>query len=116
MKIIRDKSIWLFSFMFIVLIILVCFSGFNGVENNDFSIEQWNNSPYDRINMIYSLFNQYDIVGMERGEVIDLLGTNDMNMTEDEFSYTLGGEFFMRYLVLVFDNAGKVQQYYVYSD
>ena len=86
-----------------------------------FTTEQWNDHPDKRIYMIEDLLNRYNFKSMSKNEIIELLGTNDCLVLDDEIIYTIGTKnkelfLFYHYFCIKFDDSGNVVETYVYQD
>ncbi len=61
-------------------IIITVFAGFKCYDSyiSSFTPQKWETHRWERIKMIDSLTEQYDLHKMNRGEVLDLLGTTGL--------------------------------------
>ncbi|WP_166924325.1 hypothetical protein [Flavobacterium poyangense] len=86
-------------FFITVLTIFVCGLGLRGkLSGEKFNSERWKNADLNleknstmRWNMMNSLRNNYELIGMSKNEIINLLGKPNGNFLKaKEFSYYLG--------------------------
>ena len=59
----------------------------------EFSQEAWDAYPYDRGPMVQDLLEKYDFLSMTKDEVIELLGENNLQSSNDTLRYGTGGGF-----------------------
>lgn len=110
------------SFLYIVILFTALSCG--KVSHEKFNSENWKNSELNleenwslRWDMMNDLRNQYEIIGMNKTEVIKLLG-NPESKTDTEFSYYLGYSkrgINTGNLTLTFDKNNKVTKIYVHQ-
>lgn len=74
----KKRSIVIFSV--IAGIIIAVFAGFKCYDKyiSYFTPQKWETHQWERVKMIDSLTEQYDLYGMNRAEVLDLLGTTGL--------------------------------------
>ena len=73
----KKRLIVIFALILILIITCLCVKSYNDASHI-FSVSRWAQHPEQRLKMINSLVEQYGIIGMSRGEVIELLGTKDI--------------------------------------
>lgn len=84
---------------------------------SEFTFEKWNNEEYYNLRylMLNSLEEQYDFIGMNKEEVIDMLGKESEN--KNRICYFVGSEFLTEfYYCLEYDENGTITKYYVAMD
>jgi hypothetical protein len=81
-----------------------------------FDSYMWDVNIYNRQKMIDDLQKKYDITSLNKEEVINLLGTNEASVSNNDIVYTIGKDFSIVCLRIVFDDNGNVVKYYVYRD
>jgi len=59
----------------------------------EFSPEVWDEYPYERGHMVNDLLENYDLVGMTKDEVIELLGEKRLTINEYGLIYETSGGF-----------------------
>ena len=74
-----------------------------------FSQDAWDTNPYGRSAMVKDLLHKYDFLSMTKDEVIDLLGTNLLEIGSETLGYETGGGFLEdQMLIFIFDESGKI--------
>lgn len=68
---------------FIITILLLFYVIINTNNNMGFDIDKWNSKYEERYKMLSSLTSQYDLIGMNRDNIIELLGTNGIYTNND---------------------------------
>ena len=110
------------SLLYIIIVISALSCG--KFSHEKFNSENWKNSELNaeenwslRWDMMNDLRNEYDIVGMNKTEVIKLLG-NPESKSDTEYSYYLGyskSGINTGSLTLTFDKNNKVTKIYVHQ-
>ena len=62
-------------------------------HDRTFSPEEWENNPNERISLIDSLTTEYSLIGMNREQILNLLGNKDVIMNNSdmiEYMISLG--------------------------
>lgn len=67
----------------LILIIILSLWSLSLGGNSEFNFNEWNNHYEDRYKMIPSLIDNYNLIGMHRDDVINLLGTNGLYTNND---------------------------------
>ena len=82
---------------------------FRRYEPIEFSKEEWATNPDDRGRMTDDLLEKYDFTTMTKDDVIELLGEENIHISEDTLVYETGGGFFQdERLVFIFDESGNI--------
>lgn len=98
----------------IPIFILILFSGCaNSISVKEFTVEQWNLYPEERIYLIDSLITKYNLIGMSRDEIVQLLGQNEILADTNAFiEYFISpGQGDVVGFILFFDENGMVKNY-----
>ncbi|WP_409271833.1 hypothetical protein V1499_19580 [Neobacillus sp. SCS-31] len=98
-------------------------------KQNDFSTEKWIAQPIERGKIVDDLLTSYQLVGMSKQEIVELLGPDgeptDLgpigNRSDNALAYNLGAEpgFFSMddaWLVIYFDIDNRVSAYKLATD
>lgn len=98
-------------------------------EQNDFSTNKWVEKPLERVKIVDDLLTSYQLVGMTKQEIVELLGTdweptdlgNLDSRSGNASAYNLGPEpgFISiddAWLVIYFDKADRVIEYRLKTD
>lgn len=119
MKFIFKKPFYqsvLFGVAAAVLSLCILFGASLGIEGymSDFTVEKWGNEDYTELRylMIDDLEQEYDLIGMDKEEVIDLLGDEgdyDRTLRYEVQRGWLDQEFFC----LSYDENGKITSTYM---
>lgn len=83
---------WTNLILAVLIIVLIGIRIGYGVTHRDartFTTEKWTTEPDNRTAIVNNLLSDYELYGMTREEIADLLGTAD-GETEDELVYALG--------------------------
>jgi len=90
----------------------------NNYERNVFSTERWNENVMQRTYMIDDLLSRYEIIGMSRDEILDLLGTNALTrIFPDVLMYRVGRDFLhIIQFMIHFDENDIAYQYSIMYD
>lgn len=115
MKLLKKVSL----ILFIILTIIFLLNGVFTVRMNylkRFSKERWNTNIAHRKYMIEDLVNSYELIGMTKDEVIQLLGKNEMFLSGKDpivgIHYIIGmGYIDPLILDISLDNFGRVEKY-----
>lgn len=117
-----------------VFYLLICFFVLGGLyswfdKQNDFSTERWIDKPFERVKIVDDLLTSYQLVGMTKQEIVELLGTDweptDLghldNRSDNAFAYNLGPEpgFISiddAWLVIYFNKHNRVSDYKLATD
>lgn len=116
----RKKIIWLSAvgLIFFLVAMLWC------EKEQTFSSERWKNEPEKREQMVRSLLNEYNLVGMSEDDVKALLGEEDRQQSsfkgdqnyyspESTLVYFIGNDLLdWRWLVVVFED-GLVEKTFI---
>ncbi|MBU5449763.1 hypothetical protein [Acetivibrio sp. MSJd-27] len=117
----------LVSIIFIVIlsfILLLCYRHMQIDDNTniiltEFSIEVWNENPDSRIYIVNDLEHKYDIISMNKNEILNLLGQNQCVVSNDHITYTLGKkkeDLFLSYYRIDFNEYDVVIKTSIYQD
>ena len=71
----------------LIVIIIILFSYTLLIEKNnhiEFNVNDWNSLCEERYKMLSSLTEQYKLIGMNRDEILELLGTNGIYTNNNE--------------------------------
>ena len=74
---------------------VIIFLVINWIQGSIFTTEKWLENPSQRVKIVNDLLLRYDMVGMNKKEVINLLGENNQDRhyaNNDIFVYYLGSE------------------------
>lgn len=91
----RNKSNFVIGLLVLLIICINVFT-YSSINSSKFTTDKWNRmNIYSREELLESLFEQYNLIGMDRKTITDLLGTNG---TTDIFSgnviaYYVGKEY-----------------------
>ncbi len=107
----------------IILIIALLGVGFHKYRSN-FNTKKWIEDPSKRVNIVDDLISNYKLMGMSKTEVMKLLRepTEEAYFKEENnIVYYLGNErgfisIDSEWLVLHFDEQGKVNKYQILTD
>ena len=108
---------FLIVFLIFVLVITLIVSIF--IFNNRplvFCPERWENNPEQRWRMRGDLIYRYEIVGMSRDEIIELLDTTRSWQNLGRLEYSIGGNIFPMVFTIIFDEDDIAYQYLVWND
>lgn len=86
-KIVKCIFIGIGVFALCVALAAAVFFAMGAYNKYIFTSDNWNTYTSDRINMINSLESQYDIVGMNQSQVIDVLGKPDYSTLKQNCEY-----------------------------
>lgn len=102
------KKIILCSYIALTIFIILLFSIFFGLKSyfSKFSQEKWEKYSANRYYMINDLENSYKVIGKNKQEVIELLGNNYIENTDQsaimyDIQYSLVS---VQYYILYYDN------------
>ena len=115
---------YIFFGIFAGLIIAMVITGCAYQEEHSFSTSKWETNPRERTQIVDDLLEDYELIGMQESEILDLLGDHDNDYgyfnEKDRFVYCLGPE---RGLIsidnewLILDFADRVVvDYYITTD
>lgn len=112
------KSI-LWSLISVVIYCIIIFATSFGISRymSEFTFEKWNNKGYSNLRylMLNSLEEQYDFIGMDKEDVIGILGKESEH--KNRIYYFVGSEFLTEfYYCLEYDENGIITKYYVEVD
>lgn len=115
-------SIVLLIAVFLVNYLSVAIQKDDRNQNFQFTPYYWNAVPEKRIFIVDDLLKNYNLQGMNKNEIIELLGENEcLKSKHNSFIYTLGSENqimfnFSKYLEIRFDSNNNVISYRIYQD
>ena len=75
--------------------------------DHTFTVERWDTKIEKRLYMYDDLMEKYNLIGMTRDQILELLGTNGISPGSD-IQYIMGGIFYPVILHINFDESGKV--------
>lgn len=112
------KSV-LWSLISVVVYFVIIFATSFGISRymSEFTFEKWNNKGYSNLRylMLNSLEEQYNFIGMNKEEVIGILGKESEH--KNRIYYFVGSEFLTEfYYCLEYDENGIITKYYVEVD
>lgn len=109
----KNSKIIQYSFISLVVFIILFISIILGIKSyySKFSKEKWKNNVANRYCMIDDIEKNYNVIGKNKDEVIDLLGNK---FTEDEENSTIMYEIeyslvSVKYYILYFENNNVVK-------
>jgi hypothetical protein len=77
-----------------IIVLLIVFT-INWIQGFIFTKEKWLDNPNERVRIVDNLLYRYEMVGMDKKQVINLLGEDNLDRyyaTDDIFVYHLGSE------------------------
>ena len=82
--------------IFAGLIIAMVITGCAYQEQHSFSTSKWETNPRERTQIVDDLLDDYELIGMQETEILDLLGNHDNDYgyfnEKNRFVYCLGPE------------------------
>lgn len=88
------------------------------VIDTTFTYEKWDKEPYKRIYIVDDMIEQYDLLSMNKDEILKLLGQKECYISDQNINYTLGKDktLFFMYLDIWFDENNQVSSFKIYQD